>query len=297
MNNKNILMCLNSLGIGGVETACVTQIAEYARRNYNVYVLAEKGIYTEKLEKVKNVKCINFNYEHKNGIELSKINFVINIIKKHEINMVIIHKLECILSVFPACILTNIPYVAYLHMGLPDTYNWYLGNLNVSKSFIKAYLENAYKIIGISNQTIEENIKLFNIKKEKYEIIPNAIDFREFNNSENTNTEKILLITRLDKDKGNGVKNAIEFYKEYKKDNPNISMDIIGDGAERKNIESIIKEQKLNINLLGPKNNISEFIKKYKIVLGVGRCIQEAIAMKKFGVVVGYEGFKRVSNI
>ena len=45
MNNKNILMCLNSLGIGGVETACVTQIAEYARRNYNVYVLAEKGIY------------------------------------------------------------------------------------------------------------------------------------------------------------------------------------------------------------------------------------------------------------
>ena len=297
MNKKNILMCLNSLGIGGVETACVTQIAEYARRNYNVYVLAEKGIYTEKLEKIKNVKCINFNYEHKNGIELSKINFVINIIKKHEINMVIIQKLECILSVFPACILTNVPYIAYLHMGLPDTYNWYLGNLNISKSFVKAYLENAYKIIGISNQTIEENIKLFNIEKEKYELIPNAIDFKEFNNTEDTNSKNILLITRLDKDKGNGVKNAIEFYKEYKKDNPNISMDIIGDGAEKENIKQEILNQSLNINLLGAKNNVSEFIKKYKLVLGVGRCIQEAIAMRKLAIVVGYEGFKRISRI
>ena len=43
-SNKRILICLNSLGIGGVETACLTQIKEYARRNYEVYVLAGKGM-------------------------------------------------------------------------------------------------------------------------------------------------------------------------------------------------------------------------------------------------------------
>ena len=47
MNKKNILMCLNSLGIGGVETACVTQIKEYARKNYRTY----KRIYREYAEK------------------------------------------------------------------------------------------------------------------------------------------------------------------------------------------------------------------------------------------------------
>ena len=74
-------------------------------------------------------------------------------------------------------------------------------------------------------------------------------------------------------------------------------MDIIGDGAEKENIEREILDKNLNINLLGAKNNVSEFIKNYKLVLGVGRCIQEAIAMRKLAIVVGYEGFKRISRI
>ena len=56
--NKRILICLNSFGIGGVETACFTQIKEYCRRNYEVYVLAGKGIYTYKLGKLSNVTFI-----------------------------------------------------------------------------------------------------------------------------------------------------------------------------------------------------------------------------------------------
>lgn len=80
--NKRILICLNSLEIGGVETACFTQIKEYARRNYEVYVLAGKGIYVEKIEKLSNVHFIEFDYEHKNGIEIAKIDFVVDILKK-----------------------------------------------------------------------------------------------------------------------------------------------------------------------------------------------------------------------
>lgn len=292
-SNKRILICLNSLGIGGVETACLTQIKEYARRNYEVYVLAGKGIYVENIEKLSNVHFIEFDYEHKNGIELVKIEFVADILKKHNINLVYIHKLECILSVFPACILSNIPYIAYLHMGILNTYDWYLGNLNITKTFLKAYFQNAYKIIGIAKQTIEENIKLFDIEEEKYKLIPNSIDFKEFCNNklQENYSNKLLLITRLDKDKGNGVKNAIKFFKEYKNYKSDVTMDIIGDGAEKDKIEKEIQNQGLNIKLLGPKNNVSEFIKDYDIILGVGRCIQEAIAMRKLGIIFGYDNF------
>lgn len=296
MNNKSkkILVCLNSLGVGGVETACFTQIKEYARRKYEVYVLAGKGIYSEKIKKLKKVYLIEFEYEHKNGIDFAKVKFVIDILKKYNIDIVFIHKLECILSVFPACILTNTAYIAYLHMGILNTYDWYLGNLNLSKAFLKAYFQNAYKIIGITKQAIEENKNLFNIKKEKYKLIPNAIDFKEFynNNIHNTESDNLLFITRLDKDKGNGIKNAIEFFIGYKKFYSNTTMDIIGDGAEKGRIEGEIKKHDLAINLLGAKNNISDYIKNYKIVLGVDRCIQEAIAMKKIAIIVGYEGFK-----
>ncbi|MBS5864468.1 MAG: glycosyltransferase [Clostridium sp.] len=291
--NKRILICLNSLEIGGVETACFTQIKEYARRNYEVYVLAGKGIYVEKIEKLSNVHFIEFDYEHKNGIEIAKIDFVVDILKKYKIDLVYIHKLECILSVFPACILSKIPYIAYLHMGILNTYEWYLGNLNITKAFLKAYFQNAYKIIGIAEQTIEENRELFDIEEGKYKLIPNSIDFKEFcnNNLQDNDSNKLLLITRLDKDKGNGIKNAIEFFKEYKNYKTDVTMDIIGDGAEKEKVEKEIQNQGLNIKLLGPKNNVSEFIRDYGIILGVGRCIQEAIAMKKLGMIVGYNDF------
>ena len=291
--NKRILICLNSLEIGGVGTACFTQIKEYARRNYEVYVLAGKGIYVEKIEKLSNVHFIEFDYEHKNGIEIAKIDFVVDILKKYKIDLVYIHKLECILSVFPACILSKIPYIAYLHMGILNTYEWYLGNLNITKAFLKAYFQNAYKIIGIAEQTIEENRELFDIEEGKYKLIPNSIDFKEFcnNNLQDNDSNKLLLITRLDKDKGNGIKNAIEFFKEYKNYKTDVTMDIIGDGAEKEKVEKEIQNQGLNIKLLGPKNNVSEFIRDYGIILGVGRCIQEAIAMKKLGMIVGYNDF------
>ena len=266
---------------------------EYARRNYEVYVLAGKGIYVEKIEKLSNVHFIEFDYEHKNGIEIAKIDFVVDILKKYKIDLVYIHKLECILSVFPACILSKIPYIAYLHMGILNTYEWYLGNLNITKAFLKAYFQNAYKIIGIAEQTIEENRELFDIEEGKYKLIPNSIDFKEFcnNNLQDNDSNKLLLITRLDKDKGNGIKNAIEFFKEYKNYKTDVTMDIIGDGAEKEKVEKEIQNQGLNIKLLGPKNNVSEFIRDYGIILGVGRCIQEAIAMKKLGMIVGYNDF------
>lgn len=165
--------------------------------------------------------------------------------------------------------------------------------MNITKAFLKAYFQNAYKIIGIAEQTIEENRELFDIEEGKYKLIPNSIDFKEFcnNNLQDNDSNKLLLITRLDKDKGNGIKNAIEFFKEYKNYKTDVTMDIIGDGAEKEKVEKEIQNQGLNIKLLGPKNNVSEFIRDYGIILGVGRCIQEAIAMKKLGMIVGYNDF------
>ena len=44
--------------------------------------------------------------------------------------------------------------------------------------------------------------------------------------------------------------------------------------------------------ILGAKNNIKEYLEKADLLLGVDRCVLEAIAMKVPAVITGYEGIK-----
>ena len=74
MNEKyNILICFAKLGAGGIETACLTQIKEFARRGYNVFVLAEDGMYSEVLKSIEGVTHLNFKYDSRNSFNLNKI--------------------------------------------------------------------------------------------------------------------------------------------------------------------------------------------------------------------------------
>ena len=69
--NKNILICLNKLDIGGIETAVVNQVYEMLEKKYNVIVVAKSGIYTEKI-KEKGAICIDFCFEIEDGYNLEK---------------------------------------------------------------------------------------------------------------------------------------------------------------------------------------------------------------------------------
>ena len=59
---KNILVCLNILDIGGVETAAVNQIMELKRRGHNVVVLAKKGLYAKEVVDIGAI-FIEFDFE------------------------------------------------------------------------------------------------------------------------------------------------------------------------------------------------------------------------------------------
>ena len=49
---KNILLCNNAMGIGGVETVILNQVMAFTKKGYNVYVTAGKGIYSDKIEEL-----------------------------------------------------------------------------------------------------------------------------------------------------------------------------------------------------------------------------------------------------
>lgn len=58
---KNILLCNNAMGIGGVETVILNQVMAFTKKGYNVYVTAGKGIYSDKIEELGG-KFIEFDF-------------------------------------------------------------------------------------------------------------------------------------------------------------------------------------------------------------------------------------------
>ena len=60
---KNILICLEKLDIGGVETAVVNQAIALKEKGCNVFVIAQKGIYSETL-KNNGINSYKYNNEY-----------------------------------------------------------------------------------------------------------------------------------------------------------------------------------------------------------------------------------------
>ena len=293
MNEKyNILICFAKLGVGGIETACITQIKEFTRRGYNVFVLAEKGMYLEALKKIKGVNYIDFKYDSRNSFNLDKIRRVKEIIIENNIKLAYIHQVDCVSSAFSACMLTKIPYIAYVHHGISGVYDIDLEIGNMSNEFLKLYYKYAYKIVTISDLAKNENKERFKISEDKYEIVPNCIDFENFKTDKPINLDRVLLISRFEKDKGNGIVNGLKFFKEYKLLNPKAELTIVGGGSKEYFVKEQIKEMNIQCKMLGRRNDVKDIMEQNGIILGVDRCIQEAIAMKRYAVVTGYEGFQ-----
>lgn len=296
---KNILLCNNSMGIGGVETVILNQISAFTRKGYNVYVMAGKGIYSNKIEELGG-KFIEFDFPEENTIDEEKINKIVDIIKKNQITEIHIHKYQCIPSVMPAALITGIPYFAYEHT-VWDTKKYYTWNYPIYRSLFLIYFKNAYKIIAITPKTAEITQKEYRIPQEKYQIVHNGIDLELYKNNnikDNRNMENIVIVSRMNDEKISTILSGIDIFKNILKNNNEAKLNIIGDGNKMKNVEEYLEKNNLikteHVKLLGPKDNVKDYLKNADLLLGVDRCVLEAIAMKIPVVITGYDGIKGI---
>ena len=65
--DMNILICLNKLDIGGVETAVINQVEKLTELGHNIIVLAKRGVYAEKVEKI-GATIVEFDFQLCNRI-------------------------------------------------------------------------------------------------------------------------------------------------------------------------------------------------------------------------------------
>lgn len=304
MKNKTILICLEKLGIGGVETVVYNQAITFKEMGYNVIVLAKHGIYTEKLEE-RGINCIDFEFPLESEYNFARAKQVEDIITKNHVSEVHIHQFPCITTMLPACAHTNIPYFAYIHIGYlianNKAYNWFENTFDVFKMAFKLYFQSAYKIVSITEASAEYNSKRYEISKEKYIVVNNSINFGLYKPTDKkiSYVSKFLILSRFTDEKIKTITNAIDLFIYYADISkyPDARLDIVGDGEESLYIQKYINNKNVNkydINIHPSSNNVCEYINNTDILLGVDRCALEAITLKRLVVISGYNGIKEI---
>lgn len=299
MENKSVMICLERLDIGGVETAVFNQAIVLHRLGYKVVILAKNGIYTKKLED-KGIVCIDFSFELENNFNMEKMTKIAEIISEYHINEVHIEQFPCILSVVPACIISKVPYVAYSHAGTEEVFEWYMNTFNLYEDVFKFFFQNAYKVVTITEASKKNLIDLFKLNEKQIVVNKNSIDFFELEEIKLkpvNSIQNMLIVSRISKEKVTSIKNAIELFFEYSSKVGNTKLTIIGDGECRCEIEEYIRNYNTNqceVNMIGAKNNVMEYINDNDVVIGMGRCILEAISMKKIAIISGYTNLIKI---
>lgn len=301
---KNILLCNNSMGIGGVETVILNQVTAFTKQGYNVYVVAGKGMYSKKIEELGG-HFIECEFPEENEINLARINKIVEIIKEKQITEIHIHKYQCILSVLPAALITGVPYFAYEH-GIRDTRPYFTWNYQIYNSIFPIYFKNAYKIIAITPKVADFTKKAYNIPAEKYAIVHNGIDFNLYNNPTpkyEGKLAKVIIISRFTDEKVTPILEGIDIFKQLLTEYPTAHLEIIGGGQSKNKITEHIEKIQLDysdnslestVTFLGEQTDIAKYLKEADLLLGVDRCALEAIAMKVPVVITGYNGIKGV---
>ena len=291
---KNILICLERLDIGGVETSVMNQALEYKRRSYNITIMAQKGTYTKALEK-NGIECIDYEFTLEDKLFIDKEKYIKNILDERNITEVHIHQYPCILHLLPVLLKYNIPYVAFVHSIVEGTYEWFMKIYKTYNLAFPLYFQNARKIVTIREKEFDYNAELFNIKdKSKYFLLKNSIDFNQLPKIEDypSKINNYLLISRISEEKLLSIEKGIEFFLNLK--NKNKKLSIVGDGKELDYLKEKYQDEK--IEFLGKTNKVFDVMSKYDAVIGVDRCILEAICCKKLAIISSYEGILEIVN-
>ena len=198
---------------------------------------------------------------------------------------------------FPACVYTNKPYIAYVHTGIEGTYDWFEEHYFDYKSIFEVYFKMSCKIICITENAKKENMKKYKLPEEKYLVVNNSIKF--VNEIINNNTipnkiENFLIISRLNEEKRTSLVNAINIFRQYSARHNDAKLTIVGDGNIKNDIEKETEDIKEKVIFLGKRTDTFKILLEHDILIGLDRCILEAVVSKRLAVVSGYSEIKGI---
>ena len=279
--------------LGGIQR-CITTLANYlVDKGYDVSVICTntkvkinreiygldkniKVIYTKKRNILKKIinKSLQFlnKVNYKTGILKNNIKiidfiyyysfgkYIQEIVDKEKYDVLICSGVKYI-KVGSLIKGNNMIKIGWQHSSFDSYYNsrnkiFWNQDASVKKMFQDL---DAYVVL-----TLDDKMKLKNIKNLDSYVIYNPIGFKQKEKSKLVN-KKFIALGRLSKVKG--FENLINNFKEFNKVNKEWTLDIYGDGIEKENLEKQINELELNnyIKILPRNNNVKEIYKEASI--------------------------------
>ena len=161
------------------------------------------------------------------------------------------------------------------------------------KSF---WFRSVSRVITVSEESAAYFKSQVRYPAERVLISRNGIDFSHFKNSAKNQNGflNLLYVSRLDRDKCMAVETVMDAVARIFPEWPLIRLRILGDGRQYGKIKK--KAQAINaglgrdiISVEGWADDLAEHFAKADVILGVGRCVLEAIASGRPALVVGNE--------
>lgn len=244
MKKINVLQLITGLGMGGAEKV-VYDLAYYSDKtkfNNSVISLSKR---VERLQEFLNGK-INTKVLNKDNTLLDLIQMITEIhlfIKENKIDVIHAHMshpmiIATILKIFNP----RIQIVTTSH------------NIDIESKFRELFLY-IFKFLRFKDIIFSKDILMYFYKKD-YEIIPNGIDFNNYNlHVEKNKRFTFISIGRLETVKNH--KLLIEVANNLK-DNYDFELQIVGEGYLKGDLEKMIDKYKLNdvVKLLGLRRDI-----------------------------------------
>lgn len=275
-----ILVVCDNFSKGGLETQIETYYRNLSSNDKMIFAFG-KFTRTNLLKHATIYDGFNFSYNDTIKDFCEDVEKLIEIIKKEKIDVIHVHPYYGYFASLFASQLTKVKIV-YSYHGI-SSFNF--AKTNISQPlFLYAFECGAIaKVFSVSKIGIDcfNNFGYKNIV-----LLENPIDLKKFPVAKYVYNNKWLLVSRIDSDKIKEIKLIIRKMNEF-----NImQLDILGDGSEINNLEKFIEDNKLSekVHLNGYSDKIyKEFTGKYNGIIGIGRVVIEALAMKVPCILIG----------
>lgn len=275
-----ILVVCDNFSKGGLETQIDTYYQNLSSNDKMIFAFG-KFTKTNLLKHATIYDGFNFSYNDTIKDFCEDVEKLIEIIKKEKIDVIHVHPYYGYFASLFASQLTKVKIV-YSYHGI-SSFNF--AKTNISQPlFLYAFECGAIaKVFSVSKIGIDcfKNFGYKNIV-----LLENPIDLKKFPVAKYVYNNKWLLVSRIDSDKIEEIKLIIRKMNEF-----NImQLDILGDGSEINNLEKFIEDNKLSekVHLNGYSDKIyEEFTGKYNGIIGIGRVVLEALAMKVPCILIG----------
>lgn len=297
MNKIKVMHVITDTNFGGAGKY-LYQICKYIDKDkFEILVLVPKGsVLTDIISVIPGIELVEIDGIDTKSFDLLGVKEVYKLIKKHKPDL--IHSHAC-LSARIAGFMSGKQKTIYTRHSL-------LPKMHGMKKHIKILLSRILnsKIIAVS-KAVEENLLDEGEKEENIFLVYNGVelpDIRDENLREkyslNDDELIITLVGRLERVKGQ--EHLLKIAEILAETESNFKILLVGEGSERVNLESYVRDNKINVKFLGHINEIDEIYHISDIVVNTSNSealsfsIIEAFAHKKPVVAFNIDGIKEV---